>query len=286
MNSTQSAALFKRFFIAIILLLCYAPIFLVVLYSFNESRLSSVWAGFSLAWYKDLFEDSAMFEALMNSLVLAVLSSLSAALIGTLGAAGVVRVRPQGDASLASRASGVMGYLAVLPIMIPEIIMGMVLLAFFALLGLPLGMFTLVLAHTCFCVPYPFLLVRARLAGLDKSYGEAARNLGAGEWRAFYDITIPLILPAIISSTLISFAMSFDDVIVSVFVTGPHTNTLPIKIYSQIKTGISPKINALCTLLFAATALLGLISAYIARPRTHRARLKQKKQPTITRRVQ
>jgi spermidine/putrescine transport system permease protein len=154
--------------------------------------------------------------------------------------------------------------------MAPEIILGMTFLAFFSLLALPLGMLSLVIAHTAYCVPYVYLLVKARLAGLDKSYLEAARILGASDMRAFYDITLPLMLPAVISGMLISFAMSFDDVIISVFVTGVHTNTLPIKIYSQIKTGVTPKTNALCTLIFVLTLVLCLISAALARPRSNR----------------
>jgi spermidine/putrescine transport system permease protein len=250
-------------FIALVLVLMYVPILLVIAYSFNQSRLSSVWNGFTLNWYVELFKDRSMFEALRNSLVLALLSSLAAAVLGTLGAFGS-SVPANKTRSGAGR---VMEYLSILPIMIPEIISGMVFLAFFALLGLPFGMFTLVIAHTAFCVPYPFLLVKARLAGLDKSYAEAARDLGAGELRAFYDITLPAILPAVISGMLISFAMSFDDVIISMFVTGVHTNTLPIRIYSQLKTGISPKTNALCTLLFIATMALALAAAYLARPK-------------------
>jgi spermidine/putrescine transport system permease protein len=128
-------------------------------------------------------------------------------------------------------------------------------------------MVTLVIAHTCFCIPYVYMVVKARLAGLDKSYVEAAKDLGAGDWRAFFDITLPLILPAVVSGMLIAFAMSFDDVIVSVFVTGPNTNTLPIRIFSQIKTGVTPKTNALCTLLFVATIVLCLISAAVGKPR-------------------
>lgn len=246
----------QRAYIVLILALTYVPILLVIVYSFNANRLTSVWGGFSLKWYAELFRDRAIFTALRNSLVLALASSLAAAVIGTLGAAGLNRAGMPG--------ARVMGYLAVLPIMIPEIILGMVFLAFFALLGLPFGMFTLIIAHTVFCVPYPFLLVKARLAGLDKSFAEAAKDLGAGEWRAFYDITLPLILPSVVSGMLISFAMSFDDVIISVFVTGPAVNTLPMRIFSQIKTGVSPKINALCTLLFAITVVLGLVSAYLA----------------------
>lgn len=246
-------------YIGILLGLMYLPIVLVIIYSFNASRASAVWDGFSLHWYGELFRDRSMFEALRNSIILALLSSFSAGIIGTLAASGMARVKLRG--------SKVMEYLSTLPIMIPEIILGMVFLVFFSLLGLPFGMVTLVIAHTAFCIPYVYLMVKARLAGLDKSYVEAAKDLGAGEVRAFYDVTLPLILPAIVSSMLLSFAMSFDDVIISVFVTGVNTNTLPIKIYSQIKTGVTPKTNALCTLLFGVTVLLGLLSAWMGRPR-------------------
>ncbi|GHV90638.1 hypothetical protein AGMMS50268_11410 [Spirochaetia bacterium] len=255
----------KKFYIALILTLMYVPILLVIIYSFNNSHISSLWDGFTLRWYRDLFRDRSMFIALGNSLILGILSSLSAAVIGTLGAVGLYT--KSGLIRKRHPAGKVIEYLAVLPIMIPEIILGMVSLAFFSLLGLPLGMSTLVIAHTVFCVPYVYLVVKGRLVGMDKSFTEAAKDLGAGEWRAFFDITLPLILPAVVSGVLLSFAMSFDDVIVSSFVTGPNTNTLPIKIYSQIKTGVTPKTNALCTLLFAATIVLCLLSAYLARPR-------------------
>jgi spermidine/putrescine transport system permease protein len=255
----KNSGAFRKIYLALILVMMYVPILLVIVHSFNMSRISSVWNGFTLNWYAGLFRDRAMFSALRNSLILALLASFAAAFIGTLGAFGMVRSR------IPSRKA--MEYLSTLPIMVPEIILGMVFLAFFSLLGLPFGMTTLVIAHTAFCVPYPFLLVKARLAGLDKSYVEAARDLGAGELRAFRDITLPAILPGVISGMLISFAMSFDDVIISMFVTGVHTNTLPIRIYSQLKTGVSPKINALCTLLFVVTMVLALAAAFLARPR-------------------
>jgi spermidine/putrescine transport system permease protein len=259
------------FFIALILIIMYIPILLVIGYSFNQSRLSSVWSGFTLKWYAELFRDRDMFEALRNSLILAFLSSTAAALLGTLGAFGSAGAGGKIRSRWALAGGRVMDYLSILPIMMPEIILGMVFLAFFALLGLPFGMFTLVIAHTAFCIPYPFLLVKARLAGLDRTCTEAARDLGAGELRAFYDITLPAILPAVVSGMLISFAMSFDDVIISVFVTGIHTNTLPMRIYSQLKTGVSPKTNALCTLLFIATMALALAAAYLALSRnTHK----------------
>lgn len=242
-------------YLAVIMALMYLPILLVIIYSFNESKISSVWSGLSLKWYKELFRDRALIEALVNSLILASLSSLAAAVIGTLGAMGMSRSK--------LKINSVAEYISTLPIMIPEIILGIVFLIFFSLLGLPFGMTTLVIAHTAFCIPYVFLLVKARLAGMDKSLTEAARDLGASGFRAFLDITLPLILPAIASGILLSFAMSLDDVVISIFVTGVNTNTLPIKIYTQLKTGVTPKINALCTLLFLLTLVLGLLSLRI-----------------------
>jgi spermidine/putrescine transport system permease protein len=236
----------------------YVPILMVIIFSFNESRLSSLWSGFSLRWYAELFRDRALFDALRNSVILALTASLSAAVIGTLGAVGIRR-SPSGLARQSLEG------LAILPIMIPEIILGMALLAFFAFLALPLGMLTLAIAHTTFCIPYVYMLVKARLAGLEKSYVEAAKDLGAGEGRAFFDITLPLILPAVASGMLIAFAMSFDDVIVSVFVTGPSANTLPIRIFTQLKTGVTPKTNALCALLFVITIALCLASAALGK---------------------
>ncbi|MDR2517466.1 MAG: ABC transporter permease [Spirochaetaceae bacterium] len=249
----------EKFYLGLVLFLMYVPILLVIVYSFNASRISSVWSGFSLRWYIEMFRDRALFEALRNSLVLGTGASFAAAAIGALAATGMSRARLPGGK--------VMEFLAILPIMTPEIILAMVSLAFFSLLALPFGMLTLMIAHTAMCIPYPYLLVKARLEGLDPSFVEAARVMGAGEWRAFYDITLPLIMPAVVSGILISFAMSFDDVIISVFVTGVETNTLPVRIYTQMKFGVTPKINALCTLLFAATAALALLSARLALPR-------------------
>lgn len=252
---------FSYLYMGLVLVIMYLPILLTVLYSFNESKISSVWGGFSLTWYRQLFRDEEMFRALWNSIVLAVCSCLLAAVLGTLGAFGMTRVK--------SRLNGPMEYLSTLPIMIPEIILGMVFLAFFGLLGLPFGMLTLILAHTAFCVPYIFMLVKARLVGMDPSLAEAARDLGAGEVRVFFDVTLPLIAPAIASGMLLSFAMSFDDVIISIFVTGVNVNTLPIRVYTQLKTGVTPEINALCTLMLAGTVVLVALSAWIGRERKH-----------------
>ena len=255
----RSAA--SEVYLILMTVLMYLPILIVMAYSFNESKLSSVWSGFSLTWYADLFRDRDIGTALINSLILGVLSSLAAAVIGTLGAIGTQRT--------SFRGKGVMEYIATLPMMTPEIILGMLFLAFFSLLGLPFGMMTLVISHTAFCIPYVFMQVKARLAGMDKSYEEAARDLGAGPARVFLDITFPLIFPGILSGILLSFAMSFDDVIISVFVTGANVNTLPILIYTRLKTGLTPKINALCTLMFLATLLLVLFSSVLGRLGNH-----------------
>ena len=255
--------IFPKLYLAIVFGLMYVPIVIVIIYSFNESKISSVWGGLSLKWYDELFKDKALFEALWNSLVLGLSSSLCAGVIGTLGAFGMTKVKLKSDSAVE--------YISTLPIMIPEIILGMVFMAFFALLRIPFGMATLVIAHTAFCIPYVFMLVKARLVGMDKSLAEAAMDLGASPFRSFVDITLPLIAPAIASGMLLAFAMSLDDVIISIFVTGVNTNTLPIKIYTQLKTGVTPKINALCTLMFAVSILLCIVAMLIGRtPKPHR----------------
>ncbi len=256
-NNTKLA----NFYLGLILVLMYLPIIIVIIYSFNSSRISSVWGGFSLKWYEELLRDKSMFDAMANSLILASSSSILAAIIGTLAAVGMPKVN--------LRSKGVIEYISTLPIMIPEIILGMVFLTYFSLIRLPFGMITLVIAHTSFCIPYVYMLVKARLVGIDKSLVEAAKDLGASEIRAFFDITLPLILPAILSGMLLSFAMSLDDVVISIFVTGVNTNTLPIKIYTQLKTGVTPKINALSTLMLGATLLICLLSVWIGKLGSH-----------------
>lgn len=252
---------FPRLYLGAILTIMYLPILLIVIYSFNASKISSVWSGFSLNWYRALSRDRSIHEAVKNSLVLGILSCSAAAVIGTIGAVGMSRV--------SFRTKGVIEYISTLPIMIPEIILGMVFMAFFALLGLPFGMTTLVIAHTAFCIPYVFMMVKARLVGMDKSLEEAARDLGASELRTFFDITLPLVLPAIASGMLLAFAMSWDDVVISIFVTGAKTNTLPIKIYTQMKTGVTPEINALCTVMLVITFIIVFLFGRIGKKDLH-----------------
>lgn len=244
-------------YLAVLTFLMYLPLVMVVIFSFNESKLSASFTGFSLKWYEILAHDRDLKEALMNSIVLGVLSCGISAVIGTLGAVGMARVN--------YRSKGMMEYLSTIPIMIPEIILGMVFLVFFSLLNLPFGMVTLVIAHTTFCVPYIFMMVKARLVGIDKSLEEAARDLGAGPVRTFFDITMPLIMPAVLSGSLLAFAMSFDDVVISIFVNGPRLNTLPVKVYAQLKTGVTPEINALCTIILVVIILVLGLSSLIAK---------------------
>ena len=240
----------------LIFFLMYLPIAIVIIFSFNESRLPVRLTGFSLKWYQELLQDNAMLEALVNSLILGALSCLVSAVIGTLGAVGLSRIR--------WKSRGVLEYISILPLMIPEIILGMVM-AFFYLLGLPFGMLTLLIGHTVFCVPYILMEVKARLVGMDPSLEEAARDLGAGPGRAFWDITLPLIMPAVISGSLLAFAMSMDDVVISIFINGPRLSTLPIKVYTQLKTGVTPEINALCTILLAATLVIFIVYSLITK---------------------
>lgn len=247
----------SKIYLAIVLLITYLPLLMVVVFSFNESKLTVAWTGFSLKWYEELFRDRAIGEALINSLLLGVVSCAVSAVIGTLGAIGMARVN--------YKSKGMIEYISTVPIMIPEIILGMIFLAFFSLLKLPFGMVTLVVAHTTFCIPYIFMMVKARLVGIDKSLEEAARDLGASPARTFWDITLPLIAPAVASGCILAFAMSFDDVVISIFVNSPRTNTLPIMIYTQLKTGVTPEMNALCTLILGAVIVMLVVSSLLSR---------------------
>ena len=241
---------FSHLYLGLVMAITYLPLIMVVIFSFNDSKLTVSWKGFTLSWYQELFHDAALIEALKNSLIL---GGMVAAVIGTLGAIGMARVN--------YKSKGMMEYLSTAPIMVPEIILGMVFMAFFSLLNLPFGMLTLVLAHSAFCIPYVYMMVKARLVGIDKSLEEAAMDLGASPRRIFWDITLPLIMPAVLSGCVLAFAMSFDDVVISIFVNGPKLSTLPIKVYTQLKTGVTPEINALCTVILVVVILVELVSS-------------------------
>ncbi len=246
---------FGSVYMTLVLIFLYLPILIVVLYSFNPSKNAGPMNGFTLDWYKSLFRNVDIGRALVNSLKLAGISVLGAAVLGTLGAVALVRRH--------MFMQGFMEGLVTLPILIPEIVIGMSLLMAFTLLGLNLGMGTLVLAHITFCVPYIFVIVKGRLAAMDPAMEEAARDLGASPLRVFLDITLPQAAPAVLAGMLLAFAMSFDDVIISFFVTGPGAQTLPLKVYSSLKVGVSPEINALCTLMLGAVFLLVALSQWM-----------------------
>lgn len=247
---------FSWLYVILVLFIIYLPVAVVVLFSFNSSK-AGIWSSFTTDWYVKLFRNEALITAFQNSLLIAVLSASLAAILGTLGAIGMAK------STLKSK--GAIEGLTNVPIMIPEIILGLAYLVFFKAAHIPFGMVALVLAHTTFCIPYIYINVKSRLAGMDKSIEEAALDLGASHTRVLFDITLPLIFPAILSGVLLAFAMSMDDVVISFFVTSPTTNTLPIKIYSMLKMGVSPEINALQALMLGAVLFIILIFRLIKR---------------------
>ncbi len=253
----KKSSAFPTIYLTVVLVLMYLPILMVVLYSFNQSKSGGMWTGFSLTWYDKLMRDGAMAAALGNSLNLALWSVLASGVIGTIGAVGMARTRFRGQGALETLSS--------LPMMIPEIILGMAYLVVFSAIGIPFGMPALVIAHTTFCIPYVYINVKGRLSGMDPAIEEAARDLGASPLRVFCTVTLPAIAPAVISGMLLSLAMSLDDLVISFFVSG-STTTLPLKIYSSLKTGVSPEINALCTLMLGAVFILVALSQNLSRP--------------------
>ncbi len=255
----EKKSAFAPIYLTVLLILLYLPIIVVVLYSFNAntSRFTFSFTGFSLQYYVGLLNDTkGLVAALMTSLELAVYSCTLSLVIGTLGALGMARAKLRGQ--------GAIEMTSLLPVMIPEIILGMAFMAVFAFLDIKSDMIKLVIAHVTFCVPYIYLTVKARLYGMDPSLTEAARDLGAGAMRAFFSVTLPLILPGILSGTLLAFAMSLDDFVISFFVSDT-TVTLPLKIYSSVKTGVSLQVNALCTVMLAVVFIAVAFARLLAR---------------------
>jgi spermidine/putrescine transport system permease protein len=229
-------------------LFLYAPLLVLVGLSFNRSRLTARWEGFTLEWYAGALRNPEILSALRTSLVVALATTALATAIGTAAALFLQRHRV--------RRAGLVESLLVLPIVVPEIVMGSSLLVFFAALGLRLGLGTVVLAHVGFSVSYAVIVVRARLRGLDATLEEAAMDLGAGPWRTFWHVTLPSLAPGILAAALLVFALSIDDYVVTSFVAGVGATTLPLQIYSMVKSGVSPEINAVSTVLLAATGLM------------------------------
>ena len=243
----------------------YAPIVSLVLFSFNENRLVTVWTGFSLRWYGELFNDPQMLNAAILSLQIAAVSATIATVLGTLAAVALVRFRRfRGRTLLQGMVSA--------PLVMPEVITGLSLLLLFvameAALGWPAGrgMLTIIIAHSTFCMAYVTVVVQSRLSDLDLSLEEAAMDLGATPVRVFFDITLPIIAPALISGWLLGFTLSLDDVVVASFVSGPGSSTLPMVIFSKLRLGMSPDVNALATIIIGIVAL-GVVAATLVQLR-------------------
>jgi spermidine/putrescine transport system permease protein len=235
----------------------YLPMAVLILGSFNASKYGIGWQGFTLNWYASLADDAEILAAARNSLMVAALAATLATAIGTLGALGLHRYRFRGRKFL-------IGLLFV-TLMSPDIVMAVSLLVLFIGLRLEPGLFTLWLAHTGFCLPFITLTVHARLQGCDNALVEAARDLGAGEWTAIRRVVLPLALPAIAAGWLMSFTLSLDDAVVSFFVTGPDFEVLPLRIYSMVRLGVKPEVNALASLLFAVSLSFVVLAQWLLR---------------------
>ena len=251
----------------------YLPIISLVVFSFNENRLVTVWSGFSLKWYAELFADPQMLGAAWLSLQIAAISATIALVLGTLCAVALVRFRRfRGKTLLAGMVSA--------PLVMPDVITGLSLLLLFvameSIFGWPSGrgVLTVILAHSTLCMAYITVVVQSRLSDLDLSLEEAAMDLGATPFRVFFDITLPIIAPALVSGWLLGFTLSLDDLVIASFVSGPGSSTLPMVIFSKVRLGVSPDVNALATIIIGIVAL-GVLAATIfqlrARPRKARA---------------
>ena len=231
----------------------YAPLAVVVLFSFNDSELNASWVGFTGRWYIKLLGDADLLQAAANSLLIAIVSSTIATVLGTMAGIALHRWRPP-----------LLPFLVLTPVAMPEILLGVSLLLFFRqVLDLTLGLFSILVAHITFSIGFVAIIVRARLAGMDESIFEAARDLGATPWRTFTRITFPLIVPGVVAGFLMSFTLSIDDFVITFFVAGVGVTTLPLQIYSLIKVAVTPEINAISTLLMALTlTLIALASRF------------------------
>jgi putrescine transport system permease protein len=236
----------------------YIPIAILIVYSFNGSRLVTVWGGWSLRWYAELLRDGALLEAAWVSLRIAALSATAATILGLLAALALVRF---------GRFRGRLAFSGMIyaPIVMPEVLTGLSLLLLFVALGLDRGFWTVTLAHTTVTMCFAALIIQSRLVTFDRNLEEAAVDLGAPPWRAFLTITLPLISPAVVSAWVLAFTLSLDDLVIASFTTGPGATTLPIRIYSDVRLGVKPQINAICTVMIAMIATALVIVSFLAR---------------------
>lgn len=234
----------------------YIPIVILVVYSFNASRLVTIWGGWSLRWYGELFNDEAMLSAAWMSLRVAVCSATAATILGTLAAVALSRGGKFRGRTLFS------GMLYA-PLVMPEVITGLSLLLLFVAIDVGRGFWTVTIAHTTLTMCFVTVVVQSRLNNLDRSLEEAAMDLGCGPLQAFLAVTLPLIWPSIAAAWMLAFTLSLDDLVIASFTTGPGSATLPIRIYSEVRLGVKPQINAICTLVIAAVAIV-IVAASLA----------------------
>jgi spermidine/putrescine transport system permease protein len=230
-------------------LFLYGPLAIVVAYSFNDSVMNAQWVGFTLGWYRKLFANEEMLTAAWNSLVIGLTASAVSSVLGTMAGYAMHRWRLR-----------LLPVLVLAPIAIPEILMGVSLLIFFVAINLTLGLVSIALAHIAFCIGFVAIVVRARLAGMDESLVEAARDLGATPLQAFRLVTLPLIMPGVIAGALMAFTLSIDDFVITYFTAGAGAMTLPLKIYTMVKITVTPEVNAVSTLLMLVTLVLIVVA--------------------------
>ena len=237
---------------ALVFVFLYLPILVLAAYSFNVSRLNIVWTGFTLQWYEQVWSNGPLMRALQNSLIVAGVTTILSVALGTTGAWLLHRYRFRGERAMRT-------FIGV-PVVMPEIVMGVSLLALFAIAGVPLGFSTVIIAHVTFCFPFVLLAVQARLAGLDPALEEAALDLGATPLRAFWLVIMPCLRPAIVAGGLLAFTLSMDEVIVTFFTASPASATLPLRIFGLAKVGLNPMLNALSVLFIVATVVIVVFS--------------------------
>lgn len=255
----KGPSLFNVVSIVLGLAFLYAPIAILVLYSFNSSRLVTVWGGFSTRWYTALFQDQQMLNAIWVTLRVGVLSATLATILGVLAAVALTRGgRSRGRTALAG------GVYATL--VMPEVILGLSLLLLFVAAGLPRGFWTVTLSHATLALAYATVVVQARLQSFDGALEEAAQDLGCPPWKAFLLVTLPVIAPAVAAAWMLAFTLSLDDLVIASFTSGPGATTLPMRLYSQVRLGVNPEINAVSTLLIGLVAT-GVVAAYLIQQR-------------------
>ncbi|AKF93860.1 ABC transporter permease [Brevibacillus laterosporus] len=234
----------------------YLPIAVLILYSFNDSRINATWSGFTLKWYTSLFENDRVLDALTNSLIIAVVTTVVTTILAAFLSLALHRYK--------FRFKQAFNGLIYLPILIPDILMGLSLLVMFSQLYMPLGKLTIIIAHITFSLSFAVVIITARLAGMGQELEEAAQDLGASSFSTFRYITLPIISPGLIAAALMTFTMSLDDFVISFFVAGPDSTTLPLYIYGMVKRGVSPELNALSTIMILVIVVLIVLAESLA----------------------